>query len=217
MAATTLTRRLATGAFLLCTAAGLAACTTDTGSTGAAGTPTPAAPGATSAAPSGASGSGSACALLTPGDVKSSLSENVTGTSTSGDASGNDGSTVAQCVLKTDGPALLGGQAQSILAFAAGIVGQQPQIDLSTGGVAVIKTVTATPVTASATGAPLPSGAAAASGIGKAAYAVPSPTGGGIAVSQVDDKVTVVVVDLEGKQVTADQLTSLLKAAVGRA
>jgi hypothetical protein len=216
MAPTTLTRRLATGAFLMCTAAGLAACTTDnTGSTGAAGTPTPATPGATSAAPA-ASGSGSACALLTPDDVKSALSETVSGTSTSGDASANDGSTVAQCVLKTDGPALLGGQAQSILAFAAGIVGQQPQIDLSSGGIAVIKTTTTTPVTASATGAPLPSGAAAASGIGKAAYAIPSPTGGGIAVSQVDDKVTVVVVDLEGKQVTADQLNALLKAAVGR-
>jgi hypothetical protein len=217
MAPSTLTRRLAAGAFLLCSAAVLAACDNTTGTPGAAGTASAPAPGGSAGAPSGSASAGGACALLTSDDVKSALSENVTGTSTSGDASGNDGSTVAQCVLSTNGPALLGGQAQSILAFVAGIAGKQPEINLNTGGIAVIKTVTSTPVSATATGAPLPSGAAAASGIGKSAYAIPSPTGGGIAVSQVDDKVTVVVVDLEGKQVTADQLTTLLKAAVKRA
>jgi hypothetical protein len=223
MRLTTLPRRLATGALLLCTAAGLAACS-DSGTPTAAGTATPAGTAtatpaiAVSGSPVASPGaSGGACALLTAADVKSAISENVTGSTSSGGASANDGSTVTQCVLSTDGPALLGGQAQSILAFVAGLAGQQPQIDLKTGGIAVIKTVTATPVTAAATGAPLPTGAAAASGFGKSAYSIPSPTGGGIAVSQVSDTVTVIVVDLEGKKVTADQLTTLLKAAVNRA
>ncbi len=214
MRTSTLARRVATGALLLCTAGVLAACTDD-GTPGAGGTPgTMPATGSTAGTPAPA-GSGP-CNLLTTADVQSALSEKVTASTGGAGASAADGSNVQQCLLTTDGPALLGGSAQSILAFVAGLTGQQPTVNLSTGSIAVLVTTTTTPVTASATGVPLPSGAAAASGLGKSAYALPSPTGGGLAVCQVSDTVTVIVVDLEGKQVTADQLTALLKAAVGR-
>jgi hypothetical protein len=216
MTSRTLPRRLATGALLLCTAAALAACTS-ANSPGASGSTGPTPGGATATGGPASGAPGTPCDLLTASDVQTVLSEGVTASNGSAGASASDGSAIAQCVLSTDGPALLGGNAQSILAFVAGLTGQQPTFNLKTGGIAVIVATTATPVTASATGAPLPSGGSAASGIGKSAYAIPSPTGGGIAVSQVDDHKEVVVVDLEGKPVTADQLTALLKAAVDRA
>jgi hypothetical protein len=192
----------------------MAACTGNA-TPSAGGTPTTAPTvGSSASAPSG--GSGDPCTLLTAADVQSALGEKVTNSTGSTGATAADGSNVKQCVLSTDGPAPMGGGAQSILGFVAGLAGQQPNINLTTGGIAVLVTTTATPVTASATGLPVPSGGSAAGGIGKSAYAVPAPTGGGIAVSQVDDTTSVIVVDLEGKQVTADQLTALLKAAVAR-
>ena len=160
---------------------------------------------------------GSACDYLTAADIQTALGETVSATKPGTGATAGDGSQISQCVLTTSGPALLGGAADSITAFIASLVGGQTNFDLSSGGVAVIVTNTATPVTASATGAPLPSGAAAAPGVGKSAYAFPSPTGGGLAVSQVSDTKTVIIVDLESKQVTADQLSTLLKAAVAKA
>ncbi len=214
MGLSTLPRRLATGALLLGTALALAACT-DNGSPSASSSTSTQPTTASSASAPVPSASG-ACDLLAAADVKSVLSENVTATNGSPAASAADGSSVAQCVLTTDGPALLGGNAESILGFVASLAGQQPTLNLTTGGVAVLVTTTATPVTAAATGAPVPSGGAAATGIGKSAYSIPSPTGGGIAVSQVTDTTTVIIVDLEGKQVTADQLTALLKAAVAK-
>ncbi len=215
MRSLTLPRRLATGALLLGTAAALAACTGNAvpGSAGTA-SPAPAGPGNT-VGPAG-SPSGAPCTLLTSDDVKNTLGEGVTKT-TGSTSSASDGSSIGQCVLSTDGPALMGGNAQAVLAFVAGLTGRQPDFTLDTGGIAVIVANSATPVTAAATGAPLPSGGIAPSDIGKSAYALPLPTGGGIATCQVDDNTQVVIADLEGKQVTADQLTALLRAAVGRA
>lgn len=207
-------RRLAAALLLLCTAAGLAGCD-NAGTPQAGGTPSMASTPGSPVSPTGPAMAG-ACGYLTAADVTSALSEQVTNTTAGSPQSASDGSQIDQCLLSTDGPALLGGAAQSVLAFVAALAGSQPNVDLKTGGIAVLVTRTATPITADATGAPVPSGGTEAKGIGKSAYSIPSPTGGGIAVSQVDDKTTVIIVDLEAKKVTADQLTALLKAAVAR-
>ena len=94
--------------------------------------------------------------------------------------------------------------------------GQSSPIDLTSGGVAVVVANTPFPISASAAPGSLPAGITAVPGVGLQAYVLASPTGGGIAVAEVSAGTVVLILDLEGKQVTTAQLTTLLTAAVAR-
>ena len=129
----------------------------------------------------------------------------------------SDGTTagVQECVLTTDGPPLAGGSANLLNSLVSRLAGGNGSpLDLTSGGIAVIEVNTSFPISASAAPGSLPAGITAVAGIGQQAYVFASPAGGGIAFAEVSTGKVVTVLDLEGKQVTTDQLTALLKAAV---
>lgn len=158
--------------------------------------------------------SSAACGLLSASDVQTALSENVTATNAPSGVGGSDGQ-VQECVLTTDGQPLAGGAATALNALAGTLTGGAgTSIDAGKAGIVVIEAHTSLPISASASPDSLPAGITSVPGVGQQAYVLPSPTGGGLAVCEVAEGQVVMVLDLEGKQVTADQLTALLKSTV---
>jgi len=207
-------RALATVA-LAASAAFLTACTSG-GATVTSSSPaptTPASAGATSGV--GTTAGGAACDLLTASDVQTALSETVTASNAPSGAADGTTAQVQECILTTDGPPLAGSAATTLNALAATLAGGAGSgIDATKGGIAVIEATTSLPISASASPGSLPAGITAVPGVGQQAYVLASPAGGGLAVAEVTAGKVILVLDLEGKAVTTDQLTALLKAAV---
>jgi hypothetical protein len=207
-------RRILSAATLAVSLAGLTACTSS-GLTSGGASPTPstglsAGPLPGSGAVSGSPGS-SACDALTAADVQSALNESVTATNPLPGVSGVAGQ-LQECVLKTDGPPLAPQATATLKALAIAVMGDAASnLDLSTGGIVVVSASTPLSVTASPTA--LPSGVTAVPGIGQQAYVAAVTPGGGLAFAQLTPNSAVLILDVEGKQVTEGQLTALLTAA----
>jgi hypothetical protein len=163
---------------------------------------------------SGAPSGSSACNTLTSADVQSALNESVTATSELPGASGVAGE-LQECVLKTDGPPLAAQATATLKAIATAVMGDAASnLDLSTGGIVVVTATTPLSVTASPTA--LPSGVTAVPGIGQQAYVATVTAGGGLAFAQLTPNSAVLILDVEGKQVTQGQLITLLMAAASQ-
>ena len=195
--------------------ASISACTsagTTTGSPSVAPSVTPSAASPAPSGSAGASGSAAACGLVTSSDVQSTLSENVTATQPMANQTMGALAQVEGCVLTTNGPPLLGSAAATLQQLVNTLSnGAASSLNLTTGGVAVIQASTSVAVTASP--GSMPNGVTSVPGIGQRAFVAVSPTGGGAGFAQLTANTAVLVVDMEGKQVTSDQMTSLLRAA----
>lgn len=203
--------RLIATAALAAGVACISACTSAGTSTGSPSAAPSVTPSSASPVPS-MSGSADACGLVTSADVQSALTENVTATRPMADQTIGALAQVQGCVLTTNGPPLLGSAAatlQQLVNTLAG--GAASSLNLSTGGVAVIRATTSVSIMPSPSS--MPNGITPVPGIGQRAFVAASPGGGGAGFAQLNGNTAVLVVDMEGKQVTADQLTSLLRAA----
>jgi len=190
----------------------LAACTSSVTISSAS---TPPSSGA-SIAPS--SSGASTCDLITSSDVQTAIGESVTATRPLSGATAGSAAQIQECVLTTDGPPLAGTSAATLNALANGLMGGTgASVDLTTGGIAIIEASTSFALTASPDASALPSGVTAVPGVGQQAYVTATPAGGGLAFAQLTPSKAILVLDMEGKQVTDDQLTALLKAAASHA
>ncbi|HKD98633.1 MAG TPA: hypothetical protein VKB69_13720, partial [Micromonosporaceae bacterium] len=165
-------RRILGAATLAVTTIALAACTSSGLTTGGP-SPEPsntlsAGPLPGSAAATGSPSASSACDLLSSADVQSALGESVTSSNPLPSVSGAAG-TLQECALKTSGPPLDPQATATLKAIATALVGPvASNLDLSTGGIAIIFATTPLAVTASPTA--LPSGVTSVPGIGQQAY-----------------------------------------------
>lgn len=205
-------RRILGAAALTASVATMAACTSSGLTAGPSPSPSfTAGPIPGSGAASVPPSASSACDLLSSADVQSALGESVTSSSPLPGISGAAG-TLQECVLKTDGPPLDPQATATLKALATALIGAPASnIDLSTGGIAIVSASTPLAVTASPTA--LPSGVTAVPGIGQQAYVATVTAGGGVAFAQLTPNTAVLILDVEGKPVTSDQLTALLTAA----
>lgn len=207
-------RRILSTAVLAASITALTACTSSGLASGGPST-APSAPTTLSAGPlpgsAAASGSSSACNTLTSADVQSALNESVTSTTPLPGASSVAGQ-LQECVLKTDGPPLAPQATATLKAIAVAVMGDAANdLDLSTGGIVVVSASSPLSVTAAPTA--LPSGVSSVPGIGQQAYVAAVEAGGGAAFAQLTPNSAVLILDVEGKQVTEAQLTALLTAA----
>jgi len=204
-------RRLLATAALAVSVAGISACTSAATTTGS---PTPPPSVAPSVGPSGAaSGSGVPCTLLSAADIQSALGEQVTAARPMGGATIGTLAQIQECVLTTDGPPLLGSAATALQQLANTLSnGATSSLDLTTGGVAVVQATTSIAVTAAPQASSM-RGITPVPGIGERAFVASAATGGGVGFAQLSPTSAVPVVVVEGKQVTSDQMTALLKAA----
>ncbi len=205
---------LAAGMALMagCTASGAGSSTAST-SNSSTSTSTSSSPDST--LPSGVAtvSSSAACNLITAADVQTAISESVTATKPLTGASAGVAGTIQECVLSTDGPAMDPTAAATLGAVATGLLGANSKgLDLSTGGIAILQVTTNSPVTASAVPTNLPGTVTSVPGVGQQAYVYATPLGGGVGFVQTSPTNEVLVLDIEGKQVTNDQLTALVKA-----
>jgi hypothetical protein len=205
-------RRLLATAALAVSVAGISACSSAATTTGSPSTPPSVAP-STGVTGAGPSGSAATCTLLSSSDIQSALGEQVTGSRPMGGATIGTLAQVQECVLATDGPPLLGSAASTLQQLANTLTnGATSGLDLTTGGVAVVQATTSIGLTAAPQASSMP-GIVPVPGIGQQAFVATAATGGGVGFAQLSPTSAVLVVDVEGKQVTSDQMTALLKAA----
>jgi hypothetical protein len=206
---------LAAGVVLLagCTASGAGsstASTTSSTSTSTGPSTTPDSSNPTSVATVSSSG---ACNLLTASDVQSALSESVTASRPLTGASAGAAGQIEECILTTDGPAMNAAAASTIGNIATGLLGaSSSDLNLTSGGIAILQVTTTTPVTGAPSSSSLPGTLTSVPGVGQQAYVYSTPIGGGVGFVQTSSTNEVLIMDLEGKQVTTAQLTALITA-----
>ena len=207
---------------------GLAACapsTTDTpspgGNGGSSGSTTTAA-GNSGVTGEAAGANGDPCLLITADDIKAAVNETVSATKRlAPHTDADDGTTSQQCVFLTSGPPMSGAGIKALGQVAAGLGGGDPNSAPDTAGSGAIGITISNlekPVVGDEMdGEALPPGGKVLQIPGALAVVMPSRAGGqgGAAFGGKGSK-GVIVMDLEGRTVTADELEKLVRAALAR-
>lgn len=204
---------------------GLAACapsTTDIPPTGGSSGSTTTAASSSAVTGEAAGPTGDPCLLVTADDIKAAVNETVSATKRlAPHTDADDGTTSQQCVFLTSGPPMSGAGIKALGQVAAGLGGGDPNSAPDTAGSGAIGITITTldkPVVGDEMdGEAVPPGGKVLQIPGALAVVMPSRAGGqgGAAFGGKGSK-GVMVMDLEGRTVTADELEKLVRAALTR-
>lgn len=159
---------------------------------------------------------GDPCALLTPADVRAAFGQTVSKTRRL-DASTDEDGTTQQCALVTNGTPMSGAAFGALSAMASGVSGKKVSAEPSGSAIGVTLMSLSRPATAEDLAAEeKPVGTKVIDGLGLFAAVFVLPGDGGFAYGLASPTKGVIIYDLEGRKVAADDMAALLRAAMTR-